>query len=355
MTTCENESKVIYLYYKIIKMIKSKIYLLSIIILSVTSSCHTQTKKNKMDTKSNKNFVCETKTGVCTPTNDNTIEEINLNKQEKVKLIYYTDPICSACWAIEPELKKFKLEYGDFIDIEYRMGGLLPNWDGFNDAGNGISKPSDVAPHWDEVGEHSGMSIDGDIWFTDPLSSSYPPSVAFEAMKKQGKAKSLLFLRYMREMLFLEKKNITKEAFLLEAVKKCKGDPTKFLLDYHSDEIKQNFQNKIAEGKNMGVRGFPTFIFVGKKGTGFKMSGMSGYKNYILALEKAFGEKITPKPILFTELTLLKEYGYLATKEISFILSQEEEKTILNLKKLVKEGVIKKEEQKFGFFWRFID
>ena len=95
-----------------------------------------------------------------------------------VKIVYFTDPICSSCWGIEPQLRQLKLEYGPYLDIEYRMGGLLPNWS-YNSGG--ISKPSDVAHHWDEVSLHYDMPIDGDVWLEDPLDSSYPPSIAFKA------------------------------------------------------------------------------------------------------------------------------------------------------------------------------
>ena len=46
-------------------------------------------------------------------------------QQKPIRLIYYTDPICSSCWGIEPQLRKLKLEYGHYFDVDYRMGGLL--------------------------------------------------------------------------------------------------------------------------------------------------------------------------------------------------------------------------------------
>ena len=335
-------------------MIKTSIYLLGITALILLFSCNTSSKSQTMK-DTNQHFACDIETGLCAPSNESGIEEINMNEQHKVRLIYYTDPICSACWAIEPELKKFKLEYGEYMVIEYKMGGLLPGWDGFNDTGNGISKPSDVSHHWDEVGIQTGMSIDGDIWLEDPLSSSYPPSIAFKAMQKQGQAKALAFLRYIREMVFLEKKNITKEHFLLRAVEMSGGDTMQFLLDYKNDAVKQIFFDEIQEGRKIGVRGFPTFIFVEKSGSGFKISGMAGYDNYIAALEKAFGEKITPRKIELSELDLLQQYNYLATKEISVVLGQDKSTTISNLEQLVQRGLIKKEQQKFGLFWRIIE
>lgn len=302
----------------------------------------------------NKNFSCDLNTGVCSPNDSSGIEEINLSTTPKVKLIYYTDPICSACWAIEPELKKFKLEYGDYVTIEYKMGGLLPSWEGFSDKGNGISKPSDVAQHWDEVGQHTQMSIDGDVWLEDPLDSSYPPSIAFKAVQLQSETLAIHFLRKIREQLFLEKKNITNEVLLANAVNDCGGNRDQFLKDYKNEVVKERFYQEVQAGRQMGVRGFPTFIFVGANGKGFRISGMAGYTNYILALEKALGKKVTAQKIDLDELGLLQKYGYLATKELMVILSQDKTTTAQHLHILEKQGKIKKEPQKYGDFWRFI-
>src|SRR5213595_2938868 len=93
-------------------------------------------------------------------------------KQEKIRVIYFTDPICSSCWTVEPQLRKLLVEYGDNIALEYHMGGLLPSWDMFTSGP--ISKPADVGRLWDELGAHSEMPIDGEVWRADPLPSSYP-------------------------------------------------------------------------------------------------------------------------------------------------------------------------------------
>lgn len=302
-----------------------------------------------------KNFSCDVETGICSDDTDSKIQEIKSKPAAAVKIIYFTDPICSACWAIEPELKRFKLEYGDYFDLEYKMGGLLPNRDGFTDEGNGISKPSDVAAHWEEVGQHSGMSIDGDVWLNDPLDSSYPPSIAFKAMQNQGKEKAILFLRAIREMLFLKQINITKEEGLVAACEKVGGDKVQFLKDYKNPITEQVFYNDINECREMGVSGFPTLIFIGKDSVGYKISGSAGYDNYKLALEKAYGDRPMAKAILFNEYGILKKYKYLSTIEISTILSDDEATTLANLNLLVSQGLITEEQQKHGLFWRFVD
>ena len=178
----------------------------SIVVVLFISSCIGQTNTKTMNTNTVNPLLCDTETGLCqVPENSGTTQKTNLAaKQLPVKIIYFTDPICSSCWGVEPQLRKLKLEYSEFFDIEYHMGGLLPSWDIYNSGA--ISKPSDVAHHWDEVSRYYEMPIDGDVWLEDPLPSSYPPSIAFKAAQAQDKVKAVAFMRNLREKLFLQKK-----------------------------------------------------------------------------------------------------------------------------------------------------
>lgn len=169
------------------------------------SSCNGQNKTTMTKETTHTNpLLCDTETGICgipeTATTSNTILQ---NSEKPIKVIYFTDPICSSCWGIEPQLRKLKLEYGNAIEMEYRMGGLLPDWS-YNSGG--ISKPSDVAHHWDEASLYYDMPIDGDVWLEDPLNSSYPPSIAFKAAQLQDQEKAVQFMRALRELLFLKKR-----------------------------------------------------------------------------------------------------------------------------------------------------
>ena len=169
-----------------------------------------------MEDQSSNPLLCDIETGMCQM--PDAPQELPENKiiagHKPVKVIYFTDPICSSCWGIEPQLRKLKLEYGDSFEMEYRMGGLLPDWR-YNSGG--ISKPSDVAHHWDEVSHHYDMPIDGDVWLEEPLHSSYPPSIAFKAADLQYQSKAVAYLRVIREMVFLRKKNIARWEHLVTA------------------------------------------------------------------------------------------------------------------------------------------
>ena len=193
-----------------------KFIIVLISLLSFTA-CHSQSKKNKMKNNKTNPLLCDIETGTCeTIEAKDTIVKAIAAKGKKIKMVYFTDPICSSCWGIEPQLRKLKLEYGEHLEVEYRMGGLLPDW---NYNSGGISKPSDVAHHWDEVSEHYDMPIDGNLWLEDPLPSSYPPSIAYKAAEMQNIEKAYLFMREIREMVFLKKKNIAKWEYIATAAK----------------------------------------------------------------------------------------------------------------------------------------
>src|SRR5690554_3403529 len=99
-----------------------------------------------MNKEKNDALFCNIETGICeVPTTQSITEETDISSKVKpIRVLYFTDPICSSCWGIEPQLRKLKLEYGEYFDIEYRMGGLLPDW---NYNSGGISSPKDVAGH----------------------------------------------------------------------------------------------------------------------------------------------------------------------------------------------------------------
>ena len=139
-----------------------KLLTLTIIIAHLAVSCMGQAKTKQMENQNSNPLLCDVETGICEmPSATKAVQADKISVDKKpLKVIYYTDPICSSCWGIEPQLRKLKLEYGSTLEIEYRMGGLLPDWS-YNSGG--ISKPSDVAHHWDEVSAYYDMPIDGDV------------------------------------------------------------------------------------------------------------------------------------------------------------------------------------------------
>jgi predicted DsbA family dithiol-disulfide isomerase len=235
--------------------------------------------------------------------------------QKPVRILYFTDPICSSCWGIEPQLRRLKLEYGDAIEIEYRMGGLLPSWEVYNSGG--ISKPSDVSHHWDEVSLHYQMPIDGDVWLEDPLPSSYPPSIAFKAAQMQDAHKAILFLRRIREMVFMEKKNITRWEHLETAAEQVGLDAAKLKNDVAGKAV-QLFEDDLALGRSMKVRGFPTLFFTDADEQKLVLYGVRPYEQFVQTL-LALHPEARPRPYDKSPEALFGQYASLTLKEYEIL------------------------------------
>lgn len=311
-----------------------------------TISCQAQTKK-KME--NNNPLICDPESGICEiPTKPTSSTDSSLVKANKkaVKIIYYTDPICSSCWGIEPQLRKLKLEYGNNIEVEYRMGGLLPNW-GYNSGG--ISKPSDVAIHWDEVSVYYDMPIDGNVWLEDPLSSSYPPSIAFKAAQMQDNEKAILFLREIREMVFLQKKNITKWEHLEFAGKKIGLDLVRFKADYEG-KAKGLFEEDLKLGRELGVRGFPTIFFTDTTGNKEMIYGSKPYDTFENALIKLF-PTASKTNYEKTWNSVFSKYHSLTAKEFSVLTGITRNECEKYLDDLTTNGKLEKLTTKNGAIW----
>lgn len=264
-----------------------------------------------------------------------------------VRIIYFTDPICSSCWGIEPQLRRLKLEYGQHMEIDYRMGGLLPDWS-YNSGG--ISKPSDVAHHWDEVSLHYDMPIDGDVWLEDPLDSSYPPSVAFKAAQLQDPDKAIHFLRVLREMLFLEKANITRWQHMATAAEKAGLDVEQFEKDFHGG-ARELFDQDLQLAAQMGVRGFPTMFFVDARGRQEKVYGTKPYTVYETALRNQL-PGAAKKTIDADWRVLFAKYPTLTAREFAELSDTPRQQAEEMLRELSRSGVLRECSTKNGSIWR---
>jgi predicted DsbA family dithiol-disulfide isomerase len=318
--------------------------------LTMGTSCQNASSSMSQETTTNP-LLCDPKQGVCevpaaAAAGESTISE--LHSEKPIKIIYFTDPICSACWGIEPQLRRMKMEYGNKIDIEYCMGGLLPAWEGFN--GGGISKPSDVYHHWEEVSHHYEMPMVGDVWLKDPLPSSYPPSIAFKAAQMQDEDKAILFLRRLREMVFVEAKNITHPELIAEAAIWAGLDAKQLEADSKGKAIAL-FEQDLLKARQMGVRGFPTVFLNDANGNRLTVYGVRGYEEFAGSVKRLAAEAIA-SPLSSDAMVYFKPFNSLTAKELSLFTGTTLEASTATLIQLEKAGKISSVVTKNGTLWR---
>lgn len=315
---------------------------------SVFTACG---QSNTVEMNTQNPLLCDPKTGVCEIPGQTNADEVSTVKSEikPVRVVYFTDPICSSCWGIEPQLRKLKAQYGEYLDIEYRMGGLLPDWS-YNSGG--ISKPSDVAHHWDEVSVYYDMPIDGDVWLEDPLSSSYPPSIAYIAAKLQDERKAVLYMREIRKMVFLEKVNIAKFENLKKAAESVNLDLTQFEADFNG-RAKELFKEDLSMARQFGVRGFPTMYFIDEYGSREVVYGSRPFEEYQRALLK-FQPKAEAAEVSTDWKSLFALYDSYTALEFQTMSGLTRQETIDLLNELTAKGILNRTDTKNGDLWSIV-
>ena len=261
--------------------------------------------------------------------------------------MYFTDPVCSTCWVIQPILRKLKLEYDDYLNIEYHMGGLLPSWIGY-DKGT-IKTPSDVSQHWENVSKNYSIPLDGDVWIEDPLNSSFPPSIAFKAAQIQNNNKAILFLRRLKEMLFLEKKNITNAEWIENAALSCGLDSSILLKDMKGKAI-ELFQEDLRLTAENKITSFPTFLFIDGSETKLIIKGIQSYEKFEDVIKKLIPNAVKKKWSL-SAINLFKKFNNMTTSEFSFLNNVSLETAELSIGELFEKGLIERFENKNGIIW----
>ncbi len=262
----------------------------------------------------------------------------------KVEIVYFTDPICSTCWTIQPQLRRLKLSYADHINFKYVMGGLLPSWENFNRGG--ITKPSDVAMHWNEVASETGMSMHSDIWINNPLHSSYPPSIAFKAAQLQHEEKAILFLRRLNEFVFLEGKNIANLEMIITAAKQTEINISKLLFDMKHKAGKL-FNEDLLYTKTAGVSVLPTFIIKVNDIEKETLEGFHTFESFENSILK-YAPYIPKSPPVQTAMDVFKKYPSVTITEFSYLTNNNHQQSKKILRDLLRFRMIVKQETKTG-------
>lgn len=265
-----------------------------------------------------------------------------------VEILYFTDPVCSTCWLVQPQLRKLSLEYGKYFEIKYHMGGLLPSWKGY-DRGK-IKTPNDAAEHWKEMAEKHKMPISPNVWLESPLSSSFPPSIAIKAAQLQNKIKAFHFHRRIKELLFFESKNITDIELLIETAIEVGLDRERLIDDIGKMALVK-FEEDLEYAVELDVKVLPTFIFSNAAGEQIILKGYQEFEtmeNAILDLYPAAEkDKTIRKP-----LELFQIYQSMTTHEFTYLMGLEKQEAEGILRNLSHSGMLLSKKNKSGSIWK---
>jgi predicted DsbA family dithiol-disulfide isomerase len=206
----------------------------------------------------------------------------------RIHLYYFTDPLCSHCWALDTTLTLFKHAYADYLNIITVMGGMLESGNHYDDLKGPLAK--EQAKHWDQVGAFYRIPINGDIWMKDPITSSFPSSIAFLLIQQKDPVQAAKFMRLVREGAFVFEKNIAKKAVLQEMMAQLNIDSEEILETAFAPEGKQILIDNMQPLIDLSINGFPSVVMVNSHNEGIKVTGARTFDTYKNALNKIKGD-----------------------------------------------------------------
>ncbi|MEX8548058.1 MAG: DsbA family protein [Mucilaginibacter sp.] len=213
-----------------------------------------------------------------------------VKEADRIVIEYYTDPLCCWSWALEPHWQKLLHEFKDYITYSYFMGGLIPNWQNYQDPMNSINRPGQLGPLWMEAGQVTQTIIDPAIWAEDPPTSSYPACIAVKSAEMQSKAAGEKYLYKLREAVMTNKQNIAKPEVLAAIARNFSEinpdllNYNQFLEDISGEKSLQLFRNDLQNVRYNRIGRFPTLTIHKPGQTGVILTGYRPYEVLLQAI-----------------------------------------------------------------------
>ena len=150
------------------------------------------------------------------------------------------------------------------MSYHYVMGGMLRDWDHFQDQLNSIGRPSQMGPLWMETRQISGQPIEEFIWVKNPVDSSYPACMAVKAAEDQSATAAEAVLRKLREAVMMHRKDIGDKDVILEIAAELQKENVlnlpRFEAAFFSNKSADLFREDLDLTKLKNITRFPTML-----------------------------------------------------------------------------------------------
>jgi len=160
-------------------------------------------------------------------------------------------------------------------------------------------------------------------------------------------------MREMRELVFLQKKNIAKWEHMATAAETVGLDVDQLKTDFEG-KAEDLFKNDLKVARDYGVRGFPTMFFVDENGKQEMVYGTRPYAFYEMAILK-LNPNAEKREYSKTWENLFSIYPTLTAKEFSELSGTPRKESEELLNNLADKGKLKKSSTKNGAIWKVVN
>ena len=273
----------------------------------------------------------------------------NTTRMDKIIIYQFTDPTCIWCWGNEPTLRALDYLYGNKIDIEFIMGGLVEDINTLFEAeGNNPhaieNANARIQENWAAASKRHGMPIKEEkiSLYTERYTSSFPQNIAYEAAKRINPQRAKHFLRRIREATFTEGKRTSQIDVLVELAAESGFSPAQFIDEYTYGGAQADFMQDRMMCQRNGITGFPSYL-IKSQNTEIILGGYQNLTTFHKVIERLSDGHIKPKrvgPSLANVMEFINRYKSVYPVEIEVAFGLDRARTDLMVDELIASGNI---------------
>ncbi len=279
--------------------------------------------------------------------------------EKKIKIIQYTDPLCTWCYGMEPIFRKVEYLLKDKVEFQYIMGMLV------GDVHDIVGRDEHADARFTqfkvqvkngmlEAAKRTGVPID--INFLDKMNadnfSSVPMCLAYKAMHIQSAEYAEKFLRRLREARYAECRDVSSIQGLCELASEFPIDIERFKKDMTDGTADELYSADLVACSKHQVRTYPTTnVTYGKhekSATGYCEFGF--FQSAIADLTEGEIQLETPEYSLEAAIEFVTTYGRVMAREIQVLFDLSDTQLEECVSNLLAAGTFEKEERGTSYF-----
>ncbi|WP_109077529.1 DsbA family protein [Aggregatibacter kilianii] len=285
----------------------------------------------------------------------------------RLKISIFTDPMMGLSYESEPFFRKLETHFGDQIEVQPMMSGLVRNvYDFVN--------PNDLAVSEDYAIERylprlaaiynaeqaiSGMPIAMEKLdlFSTERTSSVPLNLAYKAVERIAPEKAEAFLYRLRFATIAEVRPTTKLDELARVAEQVGVNQTDFLTAYHAPETEAALAEDFRRREQLRLFSLPAYLFE-YKGQTVLAKGVLNDKALFELVEKITNGELKSTPPEATSENLRKlfeRHPLINLIELRYVFDLTDGNAVLELvKPLLENGEIRRIDMAGGVFFEVV-
>src|SRR5579863_2120940 len=205
-----------------------------------------------------------------------------------IHIDYYTDPLCSWCFAAEPMLDQVREHFKGRIELQNK---LLPLFEELREVMNNPARLWNIADRYRIVSKKTGIYINETVWYRDPPASAWIPCQAVKAAERQDRRAADRFLKRLRIAVLLEGRNIARREVLMECAAETGLELARFEADFLDPARRDEVARDVADAQKENVESRPTFILTNTQVDKVLIAGPRSFELFRQGIEALYQEQ----------------------------------------------------------------